>query len=45
MLERLRDLASRSEDFAFETTLSSRSFAPFRGTQDEHEPTIQAQHR
>src|SRR5688500_9873100 len=29
MLERLRDLASRNEDFAFETTLASRSFAPW----------------
>src|SRR5688572_6302437 len=27
MLQRLRDLASRGEDFAFETTLASRSFA------------------
>ncbi|MEX1103174.1 MAG: zeta toxin family protein, partial [Dehalococcoidia bacterium] len=29
MLGRLRDLASRNEDFAFETTLASRSFAPW----------------
>ncbi len=29
MLERLRELASRGEDFAFETTLASRSFAPW----------------
>jgi predicted ABC-type ATPase len=29
MLERLRGLASHNEDFAFETTLASRSFAPW----------------
>ena len=29
MLGRLRELASRGEDFAFETTLASRSFAPW----------------
>lgn len=29
MLGRLRQLASAGEDFAFETTLSSRTFAPF----------------
>ncbi len=29
MLERLHDLASRREDFAFETTLASRGFAPW----------------
>jgi predicted ABC-type ATPase len=32
MLERLRDLADRNEDFAFETTLASRSFAPWIAT-------------
>jgi len=31
MLERLRELAARGEDFAFETTLASRSFAPWLG--------------
>jgi predicted ABC-type ATPase len=29
MLRRLRELAARREDFAFETTLASRSFAPW----------------
>jgi len=29
MLERIRELAGRQEDFAFETTLASRSFAPW----------------
>jgi predicted ABC-type ATPase len=29
MLERLRELAAQRADFAFETTLASRSFAPF----------------
>src|SRR5437660_12540692 len=29
MLTRLDELARRREDFAFETTLASRSFAPF----------------
>jgi predicted ABC-type ATPase len=29
MLRRLRELAGRREDFAFETTLASRSFAPW----------------
>lgn len=29
MLRRLRQLAAAGEDFAFESTLSSRSFAPF----------------
>lgn len=29
MLDRLHELASRRENFAFETTLSSRSFAPW----------------
>ena len=29
MLKRLHDLADANEDFAFESTLSSRSFAPF----------------
>jgi predicted ABC-type ATPase len=29
MLARLRELAARREDFAFETTLASRSFAPW----------------
>lgn len=29
MLERLRRLAAEGKDFAFETTLASRSFAPF----------------
>lgn len=29
MLRRLRELAAAREDFAFESTLSSRSFAPF----------------
>ncbi len=29
MLKRLRQLATAQEDFAFESTLSSRSFAPF----------------
>jgi len=29
MLERLRELAARRADFAFETTLASRSFAPW----------------
>jgi predicted ABC-type ATPase len=29
MLERMRHLAARGEDFAFETTLASRSFAPW----------------
>ena len=29
MLERLEELAARRADFAFETTLSSRTFAPF----------------
>lgn len=29
MLQRLRDLASRRADFAFESTLASRSFAPW----------------
>ncbi len=29
MIRRLRELASRGEDFAFETTLASRSFAPW----------------
>lgn len=29
MLTRLRELATAKEDFAFESTLSSRSFAPF----------------
>lgn len=29
MLKRLRELAARNEDFAFETTLASRSFAPW----------------
>lgn len=29
MLHRLRDLAAARQDFAFESTLSSRSFAPF----------------
>lgn len=29
MLERLRELANERRDFAFETTLSSRSFAPW----------------
>jgi len=29
MLERLRELADQGEDFAFETTLASRSFAPW----------------
>jgi predicted ABC-type ATPase len=29
MLERLRELAASGQDFAFETTLSSRSFYPF----------------
>ena len=29
MLERLRELAAHRADFAFETTLASRSFAPF----------------
>jgi len=29
MLERVRELAARGQDFAFETTLASRSFAPW----------------
>lgn len=29
MLKRLRELADRGEDFAFETTLASRTFAPW----------------
>ena len=29
MLERIRDLAGRRKDFAFETTLASRTFAPW----------------
>ena len=29
MIERLREIAGRNEDFAFETTLASRSFAPW----------------
>jgi predicted ABC-type ATPase len=29
MIERLRELATEGEDFAFETTLASRSFAPW----------------
>jgi predicted ABC-type ATPase len=29
MLKRIRDLAAMREDFAFETTMASRSFAPF----------------
>ena len=29
MLERLRELAAQRADFAFETTLASRTFAPF----------------
>jgi predicted ABC-type ATPase len=29
MLKRIRELAQRREDFAFETTMASRSFAPF----------------
>ncbi len=29
MLERVRQLASEGRDFAFETTLASRSFAPW----------------
>ena len=29
MLQRMRDLAARRSDFAFETTLASRSFAPW----------------
>jgi predicted ABC-type ATPase len=29
MLQRLEELAAQKADFAFETTLSSRSFAPF----------------
>ena len=29
MLERVRELAARGRDFAFETTLASRSFAPW----------------
>ncbi len=29
MLRRIRELASRNESFAFETTLASRTFAPF----------------
>jgi predicted ABC-type ATPase len=32
MLERIRELAGRGEDFAFETTLASRSFAPWIAT-------------
>jgi len=32
MLERVRELAARREDFAFETTLASRSFAPWIAT-------------
>jgi predicted ABC-type ATPase len=32
MLRRIRDLAEAGEDFAFETTLSSRSFAPLLAT-------------
>ena len=32
MLERLRELAGERRDFAFETTLASRSFAPFLGS-------------
>ncbi len=31
MLERLRDLAAEEADFAFETTLASRTFAPWLG--------------
>src|SRR3970040_1460506 len=35
MLARLQELASAHDDFAFETTLSSRSFAPWlRGLQE-----------
>jgi predicted ABC-type ATPase len=29
MLQRLKELAKKGEDFAFETTLASRTFAPF----------------
>lgn len=29
MLKRLRELGNRREDFAFETTLASRTFAPW----------------
>ena len=29
MLERLEELAAQRADFAFETTLASRTFAPF----------------
>ena len=29
MLKRIRELANKLEDFAFETTMASRSFAPF----------------
>lgn len=29
MLERVRELATEGKDFAFETTLASRSFAPW----------------
>ncbi len=32
MLERVRELANEGRDFAFETTLASRSFAPWLGT-------------
>jgi predicted ABC-type ATPase len=33
MIERIRELAARSESLAFETTLASRSFAPFLAAQ------------
>lgn len=36
MLERMRHLANNNEDFAFETTLASRSFAPWIQTLKEN---------
>ncbi len=40
MHARLRELAARRGDFAFETTLASRSLAPLVGGVDSHGPRV-----
>lgn len=40
MLKRLKELANERADFAFETTLASKSFAPFIRTLEGYESTL-----